>query len=57
MCVWALEVFVLVVKVYGAALLNLLSFNHQELVMLMLLDDGGTNNQDIVVAGVRFPLM
>ena len=47
----------LVVIVYGAALLNLLSFNHQGLVMLMLLDGGGTNNQDIVVAGVRFPLM
>ena len=32
----ALEVYVLVVEAYGAALLNLLCFNHQGLVERML---------------------
>ena len=37
MSVLALEVYVLVVEVYGATLLNLLGFNHQGLVVQMLL--------------------
>ena len=49
----ALVVYVLVVEVCGAALLNLLSFNHQVLTMQMLLDGDGTINYHNVDAGVR----
>ena len=48
------EVYVLVVGVYGAVQLNLLSFNHQGLVVQMLQDGGSANFYHTADAGVRF---